>query len=147
MQITIKELYRKKKAMELKDVLCENDPLYMVYDFDPRETSYETWMGFYQEFKSFIPELTKKSYRQILKDHRTLYNRRAEIVWWKEQVHPMRTSCFKAEKFQHRIFPLSSSQYGNWIQNVIKHKSKKKGKGLKEVELKWDKNKLSLHIH
>jgi hypothetical protein len=115
--ITIKEMYRKKRAMELRDKVCDNDPLYMVYDFDPRETSFETWMGFYNEFHDFIPELTKKRFRDILREHRVLYNFRAGLNWWRGIKHPMR-AIFNNDYFEDRLFPLSASGYGNWEQRV-----------------------------
>jgi hypothetical protein len=121
--ITIKDMYAKKRAMELRDKVCDNDPLYMVYDFDPRETSFETWMGFYDDFHDFIPELTKKRFKDILREHRLLYQQRANIVWWKEQAHPMRM-IFKNDSFSYRLFPLSAGKYGVWIDRVAGKKKK-----------------------
>ena len=124
MKITIKEMYRKKRAMELRDKVCENDPLYMVYDFDPRETSFETWMGFYDEFHDFIPELTKKRFKDILREHRTLYNFREDIKWWRDIQHPMR-AIFEDEQFIDRLFLLKPTVYGEWTNRILK---KRKGK-------------------
>lgn len=111
--------------MEMKDVVCENEPLYMVYDFDPRETSFKTWMGFYEEFKFFIPELTKKRFEDILREHRKLYDLREGLNWWRKQKHAMHF-IFNEDMYKKRLFPLSPTEYGNWEQTVKKAKRMKK---------------------
>ena len=121
--ITIKDMYTKKRSMELRDTLCDNDPLYMVYDFDPRETSFETWMGFYEDFHDFIPELTKKRFKDILREHRILYDQRADRNWWREQQHPMR-SIFECDSFKDRLFPLPAGKYSVWVDGIAGKKRK-----------------------
>jgi len=119
--ITIKDMYMKKRSMELRDKVCDNDALYMVYDFDPRETSFETWMGFYEDFHDFIPELTKTRFKDILREHRRLYDQRAGYTWDKEQRHPMR-SIFEDDSFANRLFPLPTGKYGAWVDRIIGEK-------------------------
>jgi hypothetical protein len=128
-------VYAKKGALELKDRMSGNDPLYMVYDFDPRETSIETWMGFYDEFAIFMPDvkqkkrglgkLTKKAYKQILIDHRKVYNMREQLRWWKNAEHPMR-HFFDSDEFVERLFPLKPSAYSHWQDKVLNARKKKK---------------------
>ena len=121
--ITIKDIYKIKRPMELKDKMCENDPIYMVYDFDPRETSFETWLGFYEDFRMFLPELTKKRFKDILREHRLLYNQRADIKWWQGLKHPMR-AIFDDDYFKDRLFPLSPVRYGEWEMRICGKKKK-----------------------
>ncbi len=115
--ITMKSLYKLYRPMKLRDVVCGNESLYMIYDFDPWETSFETWMGFYDEYKFFIPALTKKRLREILKEHRDLYARRKQYRWEASQKHPM-TDYF--DGFDSRLFPLKPARYGKWMDKVKK---------------------------
>jgi hypothetical protein len=71
------DILAKSKGMEARRVVLGDGKFKVKYHFDPRGMSHENWEKLvYPDVKLFIDDMTKENFKQLLEEHRNLYDER-----------------------------------------------------------------------
>jgi hypothetical protein len=124
--------------MEARRVVLGDGKFKVKYHFDPRGMSHENWEKLvYPDVKLFIDDMTKENFKQLLEEHRNLYDERDKKRSLLARKYP---DLFKFCK--DRLFPLKENEYKK-IRDKLKKRYKMEspvieinGKGVKIKEEK-----------